>query len=79
VNISAQDAVRYGIDPQDLIVIRNLPAIKPPDPKNPSLILYQDTQEYPDGIKNWIIDEIRRYHNKMNSITPADLDSFPMR
>ena len=79
VNIPSSDAHRYGITVQDLLDVRSLPAIKDIEPKNPSLILYQNTIKYPPSIRNWILDQVQKYHVTMGNLDSSAIKSFPIR
>jgi hypothetical protein len=73
VNISKEDAERYGISISELSIVANLPAEGKVDPKNPSLIYYQDPKKYPSWIKNWVIDQTKEYVKLTWTIKPEDV------
>ena len=76
INISKEDAQKYGITTAHLKAIQNLPPIRPIDPKNPSLIFHQDVNKYPKGVCDWIRAQVEEYEKIMSSVSQEEIEKL---
>jgi hypothetical protein len=76
VNISQEDAIKYGITTRDLETIKALPSVSLVNPKAPSRILYQDADAYPESVRKWIRSEIAKYEKLMERVDPDEINKL---
>ncbi len=81
VNISVEDMRKYWITISDLQKVRDAKIVRPIDPKKPSIIFYQNHDEYPKSVILWIKDQLMSYRQGMLSVSNFEMSklSLPWR
>ncbi len=77
VNITAEDATKYGITLSDLKEAMSIPLAKPIPADDNSKILCQDIRQYPLSIQHWIDDQIYLYHVYIDDFMQNSYPHFP--
>jgi hypothetical protein len=77
INITDEDAQKYGISTEDLDKVISLKTIRDIDSADPAKILYQDIRDYPLSIQRWIQDQIELYHEYIDDFMKNSYNHFP--